>query len=857
MPRRIVAHRLIVSLLIAGTVVLPHAIAQDALDAPIADAHMEIVAGDVFEIFGVTTTPDGHFDWVLTTQGNFVEAGREKIYRTRLTQPGTYAIDGQMESATGNKRVHLTLEVRPRDPNAQPENPDESPGIDIVTTDIGAPNGTVQLPPGSPFLTMTPSPALSSPIALDLDIRRDSNGDNNPANDNDAADTLFTTEHNPLHLWFTAPESAAPIHLTTVAQDGTTLDQDLTIEAGTAAAPFQSISVGDERQGSVGFSIALDPTIDPASIVTTWDFGDGFQSLNDEPVHKYRNNGSYSVHVLVREMASGRELAQGNTSVTIVSAPIQQVSSRSSAASAASSVQSTENSSAGTSSGGSFLGTIFKLFLLLIVAGALGAAGVFGSRKFLHRESSLQKALEEAEGKLLKKDKSSTGPIDVAPVTLALKREEKPAPAKEESIEEAIETAKVTEPPAPPAAPSAAPAAPAWLEKGLAASTEKIPAPPPTEDLPPPLPTEPPAPSPLPTPPPPAAPIVTDLPLSAPLPVSPTAPVTPSAEPTAPAPSAPSPALSPEAVAELSEDDLLPPWLKEEATNGTDTMTPATPPPPIPTPESAAPTPLPTPVPSEPSAAPIGPAVAETPAWLNPAPEPSPIPTTTGDRDNRPDAPLPPPAPTAVLPEPVAPIAAVTPPPPPPTLTPTPPPPPAIPTTPPSPPPALDPNLQAKLEHEQERKRRKRQRYRENLKKRKEATAVADVPAQTPAPVPPPMTLAATNPNPAPAKITSPKPVASLPPPTVKALNAPKAKPVAPPQSPSPKPAPQKSSSPNPPAQKNVPQKKSQNPPKNPQTTTPDSTVAFVIKAEGVEGKNKKSEQSNKQKKQLPPAKEV
>lgn len=638
---RSVSLRLLCTLLLLTTVVIPMATAQYDREQSTATASASIFAGDVFEILGMSADGQGQFDWILTTDGMFVEAGRERIFRTRLTQPGTYTLDAQTTDEAGNRRLQMTIDVQSRPDGS--ESPDSVQGLDIVTTDPPAGNAGVFVDPANAVLTLTASPIVSGQITLDLNTGMDSGGDGDPFNDNDAADTLFSSEHNPLRIWYAVPAAAASLRLSTQAEDGTGITQDVLVTAG--QPPFQSddINISDEENGQISLSFPLDSSVDLSTVVYQWDFGDGRQSIVDAPIHRYLLNGEYSVRVTVREMATGRVVAQGTGMVTITGVP--EVVTASSSASSVSSQPSGQTSSGG----GSFLWTLLKILLVLIAAGALGAGGVWAARKFLHREGSLQKALEDAEAKLLNKEPASP---DTAPATLQLKR---PAQPEEPAVEVTETPTVVQEPPAEVAPPAAAPPpviepapAPAWLEKGLTAAQSTPPASAPAPaavDAPP----APPAP----------APVVNELP--------PVAPVEPPATPVTPEPP------------QMTEEDMLPPWLKEEgteATKGTDgtevsgaSTSVATPPPP-------APVAMPTEAKTEPPAP--APASEPTPPLLETPITPVSLPT-------------PAPAPALATPSAQTQLSA----------------------------PTAD---QERAERERERKRRKRQRYRENLKKRSAET---------------------------------------------------------------------------------------------------------------------------------------
>jgi hypothetical protein len=175
-------------------------------------------------------------------------------------------LEGQARGDSSNGRVRLNIEVVSRSLSDEPLR-DVVGSLEIVTTEPATQNGSVNITSDAPIVTLVPVPGFPNPIVADLDTNIDTDADGNPANDNDLADTLFATEHNALHIWYATPNTAAPIHFSTQAADGTVLEQDLGISGGPAAVPSGNISVGTERNGTVEFTFALPFGIDPSTIV--------------------------------------------------------------------------------------------------------------------------------------------------------------------------------------------------------------------------------------------------------------------------------------------------------------------------------------------------------------------------------------------------------------------------------------------------------------------------------------------------------------------------------------------------------------------------------------------------------------
>lgn len=816
--QRTAHHGLFLLSLLLLAINAPCARAQEDDAVAIVEAHSTVAAGDVFEILGVSGTVEGQFEWVLTSNGSFVEAGRERMFRTRLLQEGSYILDGQFGTEAELQRLHLTIGVTaPREGR-----PEESPpaGLQIVTTDIPSENNTVRLRPESPLVTLTPEPAWTGAIAGDLDTRTDSDGDGDPGNDNDLGDTLFATEHNPLRLWFASGQETVLLALSTDAEDGTPIRQDLLVTSGSQPVPIGNIGMSEEQEGEVSFSFPLDAGIDPATVVYQWYFGDGWQSLEDAPTHVFARNDDFDVHVIVRELSTGHVVAEGEGTVSITGVQ-DVVTGNVSSGSASSAVSSSKPTPTPTpsSGSGSFLWTLVKILGLLLVAGVIGAGGVWVFRKFLHREGALQRALEQAETALIKKPGAPEAAATAEPAALELKR-----PVKTESAQAPMEL-KPTPAPAPPSPSAPAPATPAWLQKGLAAAEEKekqapqSPAAlsPPAMDA-----TSPPA---LP-----GDQFPTEAVKEAP------AAALPSPSPVSPAPT---PLVPEDAEHPLSEDDLLPPWLREEGETKATGVTEATKVAEAPVPPAAsAPPPLtPTPVPT-PAPLPTSPPT-EMPPWLGGPDTAAAIAPAAATPPK--SEPLAPPVPAPAL-EPPVPLPA---PPPPAPAAETPqfpealPPPPATPAlTIPAPTTVINPEDQAQLERERERKRRKRQRYRENLKKRKMEEGNGQPSTSGTGPGSGTGTSQTSHTTGNGASATGPAAKALSPPVQAKAPAAP----VAPLP---PKPAPMPTAEPKPqqkPVVQDIP--KQETPPA--QSPAPaDDKIAFMIKAEGIEKKNGKQKKGS------------
>src|SRR4051812_13785126 len=85
---------LALGLLLGNAIVFP-ALAQETTDAPVPQIRLQVQTGNILEFLGENSSSDAAFSWVLSHNGTFVEAGRERIFRTRLTEDGNYTLDAE------------------------------------------------------------------------------------------------------------------------------------------------------------------------------------------------------------------------------------------------------------------------------------------------------------------------------------------------------------------------------------------------------------------------------------------------------------------------------------------------------------------------------------------------------------------------------------------------------------------------------------------------------------------------------------------------------------------------------------------------------------------------------------------
>jgi hypothetical protein len=438
---------------------------------------LHIEAGKTFEIIG--DNAEGTYSWLLQKDQTFIEAGRERAFHVRIPEAGKYTLDGAVDFPNGDrKNLTMTLDVVPPTTATNISDAD-------VTTRPPHTNGRVTLPENLPVLAIVPKQSRDGIVTADVDANKDTNNDGDTTNDRDTANTLFETDKNTLYVWFTvtntptiAVTTTGGVHTFTVTFGPATTTAD--IETTRPTPITGTITVTPWDSGQIGFVFAVPDA--PQDIVHQWDFGDGTQSLQTEPVHKYERNGSYAVQVSVRSLRDGSVTAEGKTTVDVNTVSEGTVSSA-----AGISSSSAETNTPPTDQPIEERPTTFTLILQIIGVAAMaiviGAIGTWLLVRFASRRGSLQQTLEDAEARMLGKGKIPGSSIDVPAPPMELKREENLAAGdkiEEDLFADDVKEEKKPNPPVPPKPQQKEPEviqataeAPAWLQQGLAAANTK------------------------------------------------------------------------------------------------------------------------------------------------------------------------------------------------------------------------------------------------------------------------------------------------------------------------------------------------------------------------------------------------
>lgn len=646
--------------------------AQDSLQEDIA-----LTVGDILEILPANSFANPVHSWILTQDRTFLQAARTPSFRYRFIQPGSYSLIAEIRSGDGTQSVRRTFSISTRAREAGDVVIGSAPVTPVTTSNtelsgivkLDPPmdqNARVILPDHHLLLKLSPLSMDTKPLSLDLDTTVDADLDGNPGNDVQNQGTFFQLYAEPLMIWFTEPLQSRSLSVTTVDPDGNARIQRIDVlstnyasQQGMVLSPVRITSIPGEN-GSVSFS-ATTGTAQQPNLLYQWNFGDGQESLIMNPTHTYAEDGTYTVTLEVKNLIDGQEVAKDTQQLTVTGAG---------AGSATSSIPSEERESTESS----FLSKLpimslltgLGVFALFVVIG-IGAVSLLsrlrGGRTVDQTFADMEKAISSKQGSV------NNPPALVIPATTATipQKPASPTPTQEDLSKR--EENSASHPPAADTPRIDEKAAPAWLKKGLGASskpaaTHPAPAPAPTAAprirpaAPVPTPSPVPHPAPKPSTPAPAAPVPSWLQT----PVPPTTPAArkpqsaPSPQPPASAPK-PSPVQAPAASSPSTPKPVAP----------VAAPIPTTAPKPV---MSVPVSPLPQPVPPVTASAPL-PTAGLTPKpapVVPPTPTPPPAPLPTSARPPMPTQINPAPAPVVSLPSkpspqnPVPPPSAVTPP---------------------------------------------------------------------------------------------------------------------------------------------------------------------------------------------------
>lgn len=468
MKRRLISFIRTVALCsLLATQTIPVFAQEDLHPAPSETIRLKV--GDIFEILPIHDIADATYTWILTQDRTFLEANRAPSFRKRLIQPGMYTLYAEIASADGARRISRTisLDYSARQPGESTASATNSNDAILVQTEPAADEqGRIALAAGTQLVELIPVNPDITPLALDLDLSKDADGDGKPENDIQADGTFFHSDATPLFLWITNdPLTTHSITVTAATSVGARtqkidiLNSDIAKAQGIVKSPVRIEAEPTGERTYIFNPVFENPDAAVGQLLYQWQFGDGQQSLITKPEHTYTEDGTYSVSLLIRNLRDGSDVA--STSIALNVTP-KNIDTSSSEESSQTSEPTTPTKNVGIGIGTILLGA--SLFILSLLLG-IGIIFLFG--KLRKNKTTLADKLENIEKTMVKSPAQETPNLTIAPpsVTQENKIQEPPAAIAEREKE------LVVKPPAPqPVAKQEN--APAWLTAGTPKASE-------------------------------------------------------------------------------------------------------------------------------------------------------------------------------------------------------------------------------------------------------------------------------------------------------------------------------------------------------------------------------------------------
>ncbi|MCF7844904.1 MAG: hypothetical protein K9M03_03700 [Kiritimatiellales bacterium] len=419
---RNILQRLAVFTAIGGVVVLTNSILT--AQSQVAQTQFTLPRGSVFEVIAQHSFVSPKYSWVLSRDGTFLEAKREALFRSRLIEPGSYSLNAEISNANGTQRIQNSVKiiVPQVDRNSIQQNTNT-----LVFTHPELDKKSRIISTNDPFVIQIESADTDiTKFVLDIDSSIDSSGDGDPANNNDAAGTYFSSRATPLFVWITDPKPNHTLTLQATFTDGTTKPQTIRLVDRITAQQedkiqraIATINEADLQNGAYAFSANFVKEINYPALFE-WNFGDGNQSLLDTPIHKYTRNGSFKVNLKVRNLKTGEVSDEVQKNVMVTTVP------------SAPATPNNPDTESKDENGNSLLGLLIKVAIIGGIAVLIGIFVVFLISK-LRRGSSLQEKLEAAEQKIVgmdNEDGDTLPPMEVIEDAEVIEEKEKSSFAK-------------------------------------------------------------------------------------------------------------------------------------------------------------------------------------------------------------------------------------------------------------------------------------------------------------------------------------------------------------------------------------------------------------------------------------------
>lgn len=431
-------HRLAISAL--ALLMLSHPVEINAQTTSGMEEAIALRPGGILEVYADTITPDPQISWVFSKGRTFVQAERGPLFSARPTDASEYFLTGEVADSHGApKRKVFRIQVSQDSPLISQSGKDGSTLVHIFPPP--GENGVTVLRGEQRIVRLDIVHPDIEQLALDIDSEQDHNNDGDPFNDNILGNSIFQAGRGSLYIWLTPSMQNQKFLFAARLKNGALVTQQVQVISESYEEELQQQIEMEEQQRKdrtiiasklIGeqkykLSVVAEPGVISGPILYHWDFGDGTQSLMDEPEHKFPETRTYSVHVVARDARTGEEIVKADLSIAVAETADQglMVDTTGEEDINPETVQETAKKT------GSIVATVVKALIILAVSVAVGILAVFIFAKM--KGKSLQESFEEAENKLV------GPPVDASAEPMKIEKteeEESEAKKKEEEKKE-------------------------------------------------------------------------------------------------------------------------------------------------------------------------------------------------------------------------------------------------------------------------------------------------------------------------------------------------------------------------------------------------------------------------------------
>ena len=301
---------------ISGIILPDHVIGQLSGRSPIPQESLGGIRGEAFEILPLHSLRNPRFSWILMQDRAFVERTEKPLFRTIFREVGTYILNVEVTSEDGGTKIRRMFEIAVRESSTESlsENQDT-----LVALMPRAQEQAIALSNGKSTVLLSPTKKTRI-LSIESNPSLDTNGDGNPKNDNDADGSSFGTEGNPLYLWFTSPVTVHPIivHAESGEIQEFFVASPAFLKSGEETSGNMHINAEISAERNILFTAEFAEGQKPESpFLFYWNFGDGKESLLENPTHQYGADGEYDVQLTIRDLESGVVLMNAKKKIAV------------------------------------------------------------------------------------------------------------------------------------------------------------------------------------------------------------------------------------------------------------------------------------------------------------------------------------------------------------------------------------------------------------------------------------------------------------------------------------------------------------------------------------------------------------